>query len=64
MFFWGYIILQIPAGRLAGVWSAKWVIMLQLMLWCGMSLSTAFVHDGDGIDRQPVRCSASPKAAC
>jgi sugar phosphate permease len=32
MFFWGYIILQIPAGRLAGVWSAKRVIMLQLIL--------------------------------
>jgi len=43
MFFWGYIILQIPAGRLAGVWSAKRVIMLQLILWCGIALSTAFV---------------------
>ena len=44
MFFWGYIILQIPAGRLAGVWSAKRVIMGQLILWCGVSLSTAFVE--------------------
>jgi len=35
MFFWGYIVLQIPAGRLAGVWSARKVIMLQLILWCG-----------------------------
>lgn len=43
MFFWGYIILQIPAGRLAGVWSAKRVIMGQLVLWCGVALSTAFV---------------------
>jgi MFS family permease len=43
MFFWGYIILQIPAGRLAGVWSAKRVIMLQLILWCGIALSTAYV---------------------
>jgi len=42
-FFWGYIILQIPAGRLAGVWSAKKIIMLQLILWCGVALSTAFV---------------------
>jgi MFS family permease len=42
-FFWGYIILQIPAGRLAGVWSAKRVIMLQLTLWCGIALSTAYV---------------------
>jgi len=29
MFFWGYIILQVPAGRLAGVWSARQVILLQ-----------------------------------
>jgi MFS family permease len=43
MFFWGYIILQIPAGRLAGVWSAKRVIILQLILWCAVALSTAFV---------------------
>lgn len=43
MFFWGYIVLQIPAGRLAGVWSARKVIMLQLILWCGVALSTAFV---------------------
>jgi len=43
IFFWGYIVLQIPAGRLAGVWSAKRVIMGQLILWCGVSLSTAWV---------------------
>ena len=43
IFFWGYIILQIPAGRLAGVWSAKRVILLQLVLWCAVALSTAFV---------------------
>ncbi len=42
-FFWGYIILQIPAGRLAEFWSAKRVIMLQLTLWCGIALSTAYV---------------------
>ena len=43
MFFWGYIILQVPTGRLAGVWSAKKVITLQLVAWCFVSLSTAFV---------------------
>lgn len=43
LFFWGYVILQVPAGRLAGVWSAKRVIALQLVLWCGVSLSTAWV---------------------
>jgi MFS family permease len=43
-FFWGYIILQIPAGRLAGVWSAKRVILVQLVLWSAAAMSTAFVH--------------------
>jgi sugar phosphate permease len=44
MFFWGYIVLQIPAGRLAGVWSPKRVIAGLLVLWSGVSLTTAFVH--------------------
>jgi sugar phosphate permease len=43
-FAWGYIVLQIPAGRLAGVWSAKRVILIQLVLWSAVALSTAFVH--------------------
>lgn len=43
-FFWGYIILQIPAGRLAGVWSAKRVIMVLLILWSAASLTTSLVH--------------------
>jgi MFS family permease len=44
MFFWGYIILQIPTGRLADVWSAKMIIFLQLILWAAISLTTAFIH--------------------
>jgi sugar phosphate permease len=44
MFFWGYIVLQIPAGRLAAVWSAKWVIFGLLMFWSIASFSTAFVR--------------------
>jgi MFS family permease len=44
MFFWGYIILQIPAGRLAAVWSAKWVILGLLLFWSVVSFSTAFVR--------------------
>ena len=42
-FPWGYIVLQIPAGRLAGTWSAKRVIAIQLVLWSAVALSTAFV---------------------
>jgi MFS family permease len=44
LFFWGYIILQIPAGRLASVWSPKRVLLCQLLMWSSASLSTAFVH--------------------
>jgi sugar phosphate permease len=44
MFFWGYIVLQVPVGRLAAVWSAKWVIFGLLMVWSLVSFSTAFVH--------------------
>ena len=44
MFFWGYIVLQIPAGRLASVWSAKWVIFFLLLFWSVVSFTTAFVH--------------------
>jgi sugar phosphate permease len=44
MFFWGYLVLQIPAGRLAGMWSAKRVIAGLLVLWSAVSLTTAFVH--------------------
>jgi sugar phosphate permease len=44
MFFWGYIVLQIPAGRLASVWSAKWVIFCLLLFWSVVSFSTAFVR--------------------
>jgi sugar phosphate permease len=44
VFFWGYVVLQIPAGRLAAVWSAKWVILGLLLMWSVVSLSTAFVR--------------------
>lgn len=44
LFFWGYIILQIPAGRLASTWSPKRVLLGLLLLWSTVSLTTAFVH--------------------
>jgi MFS family permease len=44
VFFWGYMVLQIPAGRLAGVWSAKRIIFLQLLAWAAISMTTAFVR--------------------
>ncbi|HLJ22435.1 MAG TPA: MFS transporter, partial [Stellaceae bacterium] len=44
MFFWGYIILQIPAGRLASTWSPKRVLLGLMLLWSTVSLTTALVH--------------------
>jgi MFS family permease len=43
-FFFGYVVLQIPAGRLSSVWSAKWVIFFLLIFWGFISASTALVH--------------------
>ena len=44
VFFWGYIILQVPLGRLASVWSPKRVIFLQLLAWAAIAMTTAFVR--------------------
>lgn len=44
LFFWGYTILQIPAGRLASTWSPKRVLLGLLLLWSTVSMTTAFVH--------------------
>jgi sugar phosphate permease len=44
LFFWGYIVLQIPAGRLASTWSPKRVLLCLLLLWSTISLTTALVH--------------------
>jgi MFS family permease len=44
LFFWGYIILQIPAGRLASTWSPKRVLLCLLLLWSSISLTTALVN--------------------
>jgi len=33
VFFWGYLVLQIPGGYLAHRWSAKWVVGLLMLLW-------------------------------
>ena len=44
LFFWGYILLQIPAGRLASTWSPKRVLLCQMLLWSFISLTTALVQ--------------------
>ena len=33
IFFWGYLLLQIPGGHLANFWSAKRLISILLVAW-------------------------------
>jgi MFS family permease len=44
VFFWGYLMLQIPVGRLASVWSAKRTLMILGIGWALISATTALVH--------------------
>ena len=43
IFFWGYLLLQIPGGYIAQRWSAKWLISVMLVGWgvctigCGLA---------------------------
>jgi sugar phosphate permease len=43
IFFWGYLLLQVPAGHIAGRWSAKRLISILLVAWglcaigCGLA---------------------------
>ena len=45
VFFWGYLTLQIPMGRLASVWSAKRTLMILGIGWAVISATTALVHN-------------------
>lgn len=48
VFFWGYLLLQIPGGYLAERWSAKRVVGILLAAWGIVAVATAFVHTGQG----------------
>ncbi|MDE3181279.1 MAG: MFS transporter [Acidobacteriota bacterium] len=48
VFFWGYLVLQIPGGYLAERWSAKRVVSILLVAWGLCSIATAFVHTSAG----------------
>jgi MFS family permease len=43
VFFWGYLLLQLPGGHLARVWSAKRVISILLVAWGCCAVSMGFV---------------------
>jgi len=45
VFFWGYLLLQIPVGRLASAWSAKRTLMILGIGWAVVSASTALVQN-------------------
>jgi MFS family permease len=44
VFAWGYLVLQIPVGRLISAWSAKRTLILLGIGWSLVSASTALVH--------------------
>ncbi len=46
IFFWGYLVLQIPGGYLARRWSAKWFIAILLVAWGACSVGTGLVRTG------------------
>ncbi|HWY68654.1 MAG TPA: MFS transporter [Terriglobales bacterium] len=44
LFFWGYLLLQMPAAYLAQHWSAKRTVAILLVAWGLCSVATGFVH--------------------
>jgi MFS family permease len=44
IFFWGYLVLQIPGGYLAHRWSAKWCVSVLLVLWGVCAVAGGLVH--------------------
>ena len=44
IFFWGYVLLQIPGGHLAQRWSAKRFVSVLLVLWGVCSVACGLVH--------------------
>ena len=46
IFFWGYMLLQIPGGHLAQRWSAKRFVSILLVLWGAASVGCGLVQTG------------------
>jgi MFS family permease len=44
IFFWGYLVLQVPGGYLASRWSTKWFVSILLVIWGGAAVGCALVH--------------------
>jgi sugar phosphate permease len=44
VFFWGYLVLQIPGGHLGARWSARRVVAILLVAWGVLAVLTGFVQ--------------------
>lgn len=44
IFFWGYLILQIPGGYLAEHWSARKFVAILLVVWAACAVAGGLVH--------------------
>jgi MFS family permease len=45
IFFWGYLLLQIPGGYLASAWSTRWLVGFLLAAWGICAVATGLVHN-------------------
>jgi MFS family permease len=46
IFFWGYLLFQIPGGHLAQRWSAKKVVSVLLIAWGACAVATGLISSG------------------
>ena len=46
IFFWGYLLLQVPGGYLAERWSAKKVVSVLLTFWGACAVATGLISSG------------------
>jgi sugar phosphate permease len=44
IFFWGYLLLQIPGGYLASHWSAKWFVTVIMLVWGSCAVICGLVN--------------------
>lgn len=48
-YFWGYLVMQVPIGKIVNIWSPKKVIFILMLLWSVIALSTASVTTERGL---------------
>src|SRR2546423_5687449 len=54
IFFWGYLVLQIPGGHLAKHWSAKKFISVLLLVWALFAIGCGFARAYHGLLQLPL----------